>query len=61
MKNANKRPTISDYIDIVDDYGQRLEQINCLAKALSSMVGYEAPKGWITLVEMICEKSDVPV
>ena len=42
-----------------DDIAIRIEQINGLAKALSSMVGYEAKKEWIVLVEMIYEKSDV--
>lgn len=58
-KYSGKRPTINEAINTIDDYGMRLEQINCLAKALSSMVGFDAKKEWITLVEMILEKSEV--
>lgn len=58
-KYSGKRPSISEALNTIDDYGMRLEQIHCLAEALSSMVGYDAKKEVICLVEMICEKSDV--
>lgn len=57
--NENYRALYNDILHKYDDMALRIEQINGLAKALSSMVGYEAKKEWIVLVEMIYEKSDV--
>lgn len=55
----NMKDKVTELINQNDDYSIRLDQINCLAKALSSMVGYNAPKEWIVLVEMICQKAEV--
>ena len=55
----NIKDKVNALIEQNDDYSNRLDQINCLAKALSSMVGYNAPKEWIVLVEMICQKAEV--
>lgn len=57
--NDNYKALYNDILHKYDDIAIRIEQINGLAKALSSMVGYEAKKEWIVLVEMIYEKSDV--
>jgi len=57
--NDNYKALYNDILHKYDDLAIRIEQINSLAKALSSMVGYEAKKEWICLVEMIYEKSDV--
>lgn len=55
----NYEALYNDLLRKYDDFGIRLEQINSLAKALCSMVGCDAKKEWITLTEMIYEKSDI--
>lgn len=57
--NRNYESLYNEIVRKYDDYAIRLEQINSLAKALCSMVGCDAKKEWITLTEMIYEKSDI--